>query len=101
MDDKDQNERGFLRGLQNYGDRDFSIYMRRAFAKSMGYAGDELSRPVVGIAFTHSRCNPCHRHFPELLDAVKRYQRSLLDQKDGSGKAADIQDDLKNRHDKK
>ncbi len=65
-------ERGFLRDLQTYGDRDFSIYMRRAFAKSMGYSGDELSRPVVGIAFTHSKFNPCHRHFPELLDAVKR-----------------------------
>src|SRR6187549_3893696 len=70
--DWSQNERGFLRGLQSYGDRDFSIYMRRAFAKSMGYSGDELARPVVGIAFTHSRFNPCHRHFPELLDAVKR-----------------------------
>ena len=46
--------------------------MRRAFAKSMGYSGDELSRPIVGIAFTHSKFNPCHRHFPELLDAVKR-----------------------------
>ncbi len=66
------DERGFLRGLQNYGDRDFSIYMRRAFAKSMGYSHDELTRPVVGIAFTHSKFNPCHRHFPELLDAVKR-----------------------------
>ena len=65
-------ERGFLRGLQTYGDRDFSIYMRRAFAKSMGYSGDELARPVVGIAFTHSKFNPCHRHFPELLEAVKR-----------------------------
>jgi dihydroxy-acid dehydratase len=65
-------ERGFLRGLQSYGDRDFSVYMRRAFAKSMGYSGEELARPVVGIAFTHSRFNPCHRHFPELLEAVKR-----------------------------
>jgi dihydroxy-acid dehydratase len=65
-------ERGFLRDLQTYGDRDFSIYMRRAFARSMGYSGDELKRPVVGIAFTHSRFNPCHRHFPELLDAIKR-----------------------------
>ena len=70
--DRDKGERGFLRGLQSYGDRDFSIYMRRAFAKSMGYSGDELARPVVGIAFTYSRFNPCHRHFPELLDAVKR-----------------------------
>ena len=70
--DNHDSDRGFLRGLQSYGDRDFSIYMRRAFAKSMGYSGDELKRPVVGIAFTHSKFNPCHRHFPELLDAVKR-----------------------------
>ena len=68
----DTSDRGFLRGLQSYGDRDFSIYMRRAFAKSMGYTGEELGRPIVGIAYTHSRFNPCHRHFPELLDAIKR-----------------------------
>ncbi len=65
-------DRGFLRDLQSYGDRDFSIYMRRAFARSQGFQLDELARPVVGIAYTHSRFNPCHRHFPELLDAVKR-----------------------------
>lgn len=65
-------ERGFLRGLQNYGDPDFSIYMRRAFAKSMGYSPAELERPVIGIANTYSRFNPCHRHFPELVEALKR-----------------------------
>ncbi len=65
-------QRGFLRGLQNYGDPDFSIYMRRAFAHSMGYSADELKKPVVGIANTYSRFNPCHRHFPELVEAVKR-----------------------------
>ena len=64
--------RGFLRGLQNYGDADFSIYMRRAFAKSMGYSHEELKKPVVGIANTFSKFNPCHRHFPELVEAVKR-----------------------------
>lgn len=72
MGDTNDGERGFLRGLATYGDRDFSIYMRRAFARSQGYTLDELSRPVVGIAFTYSRYNPCHRHFPELLDAIKR-----------------------------
>ncbi len=65
-------DKGFLRGLQSYGDRDFSIYMRRAFARSQGWSLEELGRPIIGIAFTHSRFNPCHRHFPELLDAVKR-----------------------------
>jgi dihydroxy-acid dehydratase len=63
---------GYLRGLQNYGDPDFSIYMRRAFAKSMGYSSDELKRPVIGIANTYSRFNPCHRHFPDLVEAVQR-----------------------------
>ena len=29
-------------------------------------------KPVVGIAYTPSGFNNCHRHFPELLDAVKR-----------------------------
>jgi dihydroxy-acid dehydratase len=65
-------EKGLLQGLQNYGDRDFSIYMRRAFMKSMGYSADELSRPVIGIAATASQFNPCHRHFPELIEAVRR-----------------------------
>ena len=65
-------DKGFLQGLPNYGDRDFSIYMRRAFAQSQGFSRSELARPVVGIAYTASRFNPCHRHFPELLEAVKR-----------------------------
>src|SRR5690606_40116183 len=41
-------QKGFLQGLANYGDADFSIYMRRAFARSQGFSLDELSRPVVG-----------------------------------------------------
>jgi dihydroxy-acid dehydratase len=63
---------GLARGLTNYGDADFSLYLRRSFAKAMGYSGDMLSRPVVGIAQTASGFNNCHRHFPELADAVKR-----------------------------
>src|SRR3954462_4204609 len=65
-------ERGFQHGLTNYGDRDFSLYLRRSFAQSMGYSRAMLQKPVVGIAYTGSGFNNCHRHFPELLDAVKR-----------------------------
>src|SRR5229473_1148556 len=65
-------ERGLLDGLTNYGDRDFSLYLRRSFAQSMGYSRAMLGKPVVGIAATPSGFNNCHRHFPELLDAVKR-----------------------------
>jgi dihydroxy-acid dehydratase len=63
---------GLDRGLTHYGDRDFSLYLRRSFAQSMGYSRELLSRPVIGIADTGSGYNNCHRHFPELLEAVKR-----------------------------
>src|SRR3974377_2451210 len=61
-----------MEGLTNYGARDFSLYLRRSFAQSMGYSRAMLGRPVVGIAATASGFNNCHRHFPELLEAVKR-----------------------------
>ena len=63
---------GLANGLTNYGDRDFSLYLRRSFARSMGYSREMLQRPVVGIANTYSGFNNCHRHFPELAEAVKR-----------------------------
>jgi dihydroxy-acid dehydratase len=63
---------GIAHGLTNYGDRDFSLYLRRSFAQSMGYSRADLQKPVVGIAYTPSGFNNCHRHFPEMLEAVKR-----------------------------
>src|ERR1700744_2685470 len=67
-----QAEIGLARGLTNYGDSAFSLYLRRSFARSMGYSTAALWRPVVGIAYSGSGFNNCHRAFPELLDAVKR-----------------------------
>jgi dihydroxy-acid dehydratase len=63
---------GLARGLTNYGDPDFALYLRRSFAKSMGYSPALLARPVVGIADTASGFNNCHRLVPELVEAVKR-----------------------------
>jgi dihydroxy-acid dehydratase len=63
---------GLARGLTNYGDPDFALYLRRSFAKSMGYSTAALDRPIVGIADSGSGFNNCHRHLPELIDAVKR-----------------------------
>jgi dihydroxy-acid dehydratase len=68
----EKKARGLAKGLTNYGDPAFSLYLRRSFAKSMGYSGDMLQRPVVGIADSKSGFNNCHRHFPELIEAVKR-----------------------------
>ncbi len=70
--DNERHHRGLARGLTNYGDTDFSVYLRRSFAKSMGFSDELLSRPVVGIAQSASGFNNCHRHFPELVEAVKR-----------------------------
>lgn len=64
--------RGLHDGLTNYGDQAFSRFLRQSFAKSMGYSDEMLARPVVGIANSASGYNNCHRHFPELIDAVKR-----------------------------
>lgn len=63
---------GLSRGLTNYGDADFSLYLRRTFAKQAGYSQEMLTRPVVGIAQSASGFNPCHRNFPEIVEAIKR-----------------------------
>jgi dihydroxy-acid dehydratase len=68
----DKKKHGIARGLTNYGDADFSLYLRRSFAKSTGLSAEMLARPVVGIAQAAGGFNSCHRHFPELVDAVKR-----------------------------
>ncbi len=64
--------RGIRRNLTNYGDPGFAAYLRRSFARSMGYSKDMLDRPIVGIATSPSGFNNCHRSMPELVDAVKR-----------------------------
>ena len=63
---------GLAGGLTNYGDPAFARYLRRSFAKSMGYTDESLDKPIVGICYTESGFNNCHRHFPDLLEAVKR-----------------------------
>src|SRR5215831_17795179 len=68
----DRQPIGLAQGLTNYGDRDFSLYLRRSFARSMGYSSAMLARPVVGIATSASGFNNCHRLMPELVEAVKR-----------------------------
>ena len=68
----DEPVQGLSRGLTNYGDKDFSVYLRNSFASSMGYSREALNKPIVGIANSFSGFNNCHRHFPELLEAVKR-----------------------------
>ena len=63
---------GMSRGLTDYGDRNFSLFLRRAFIKGAGYSDAALERPVIGIAHTGSAYNPCHGNLPQLVEALKR-----------------------------
>ena len=64
--------KGMRKGLTRYGDEDFSLFLRKAFIKAMGFSDDALSRPIVGIADTGSDYNACHATVPKLVEAVKR-----------------------------
>ena len=64
--------RGLRKGLTSYGDDEFSLFLRSAFIKAMGYSDDALERPIVGITNTYSDYNPCHGNVPDLIESVKR-----------------------------
>src|SRR5579859_2806088 len=64
--------KGLRKGLTSYGDAGFSLFLRKAFIKAMGYSDDALDRPIVGITNTYSDYNPCHGNVPALIEAVKR-----------------------------
>ena len=63
---------GMRKGLTAYGDPEFSLFLRKAFIRAMGYSDEALSRPIVGIADTGSDFNPCHGNAPQLIEAIKR-----------------------------
>jgi dihydroxy-acid dehydratase len=63
---------GLRKGLASYGDAGFSLFLRKAFIKAMGYSDDALNRPIVGITNTFSDYNPCHGNVPQIIEAVKR-----------------------------
>lgn len=63
---------GIAQGLTNYGDRGFSLFLRKAFIKGAGYTDAALDKPIIGIVNTGSGYNPCHGNAPQLVEAVKR-----------------------------
>ena len=48
--DVNDDRTGIRKGLTRYGDDAFSLYVRKAFIKAMGYTDDALERPMIGIA---------------------------------------------------
>ena len=63
---------GMRRALTHYGDAEFSVFLRKAFIKALGYTDDALDRPIIGIVDTRSGFNACHQTVPELIEAVSR-----------------------------
>jgi dihydroxy-acid dehydratase len=62
-----------LRSHRWYGVRDLRSFGHRSRTKQMGYAAEDYSgKPVVGIINTWSDINPCHTHFKERVEEVKR-----------------------------
>src|SRR3569833_384830 len=72
MSDDVKEPVGLARGVTTYGDADFALYVRRAYAKSTGLSEESLRKPVIGIINTGSGFNSCHRLVPDLIDAIKR-----------------------------
>ncbi len=64
--------KGLRKGLTSYGDAGFSLFLRTAFIKAMGYSDDALERPIIGITNTSSDFNPCHGNAEDLIESVKR-----------------------------
>ena len=69
---KKPTNKGMRKGLTSYGDSEFSLFLRKAFIKAMGYSDAALELPVIGIANTYSGYNACHGNVPELMKAIKR-----------------------------
>ena len=62
---------GMYKNLTNYGDSEFSIFLRKAFIKGMGYSEEMLNKSIIGITNTYSDYNPCHGNVPDLIKSVK------------------------------
>jgi dihydroxy-acid dehydratase len=63
---------GMRRNLANYGDAGFSVFLRKAFIKALGYTDDALDRPIIGICNTDSGYNACHANMGDLVEAASR-----------------------------
>ena len=62
-----------LRSHRWYGAKDLRSFGHRSRTAQMGYdASDYRGKPVIGIINTWSDINPCHTHFKQRVEDVKR-----------------------------
>jgi dihydroxy-acid dehydratase len=62
-----------LRSHRWYGVKDLRSFGHRSRTLQMGFAREDFSgKPVIGIINTWSDINPCHYHFKQRVEEVKR-----------------------------
>jgi len=62
-----------LRSFRWYGMQDMRSFGHRSRAKQMGYDETDFGgKPVIAIINTWSDINPCHSHFPQRVEEIKR-----------------------------
>jgi dihydroxy-acid dehydratase len=62
-----------LRSHRWYGARDLRSFGHRSRTLQMGFAREDFAgKPVIGIINTWSDINPCHYHFKQRVEEVKR-----------------------------
>ena len=62
-----------LRSYKSFGVKDLRSFGHRSRALQMGYTREDFNgKPVIAIINTWSEINPCHFHFRQRADEVKR-----------------------------
>jgi len=62
-----------LRSRRWFGAQDLRAFGHRSRAMQMGYGPEDWAdKPVIAIVNTWSDINPCHAHFPERVQWIKR-----------------------------
>src|SRR5262245_49648101 len=73
MPDRPRKRPEDLRSHRWYGVRDLRSFTHRSRTTQMGYThADFAGKPVIAILNTWSDINPCHQHFKQRVEDVKR-----------------------------
>lgn len=62
-----------LRSHRWFGVNDLRSFGHRSRIKQLGYSEDDFAgKPVIGIINTYNDISPCHGHFPQRVEEIKR-----------------------------
>src|SRR5215475_11755212 len=73
LDSKRRKAPQDLRSARWFGPADLRSFGHRSRAMQMGYAAEDWAgKPVIGVINTWSDLQPCHMHFKQRVEDVKR-----------------------------